>query len=484
MEIPKTELFAVLQEFNPWWSGQAIPDLPDWERTAAGQVREWAQSTQMTRSLLLTGARQVGKTTIFRQVIRGLVRNGFPPQNILYATFDHPMLRLATIERTVGAWEELYPADLHHPRMLFLDEVQSLDGWATWVKHQVDFHRGNRIAATGSATGLRDGSTESGLGRIETIPLPTLSFGEYLRLRRVDEPELPDVRSLRDLFSWTEGEFVRIAAAAQPLTAHFHEYLIRGGFPEPALQDEIARCQRLLREDIVDKALKRDMTVLYGTRRVLDLERLFLYLCYNDGGILDLGKVAGELQGITKAGVTKFVDLFEATHLIYRLKPFGYGKEVLRGRDKVYLADAAIAGAVMLMGRKLLERPGRLGNAVETAFFKHVFTRYYRQNPRFSYWRDGPKGAEVDLIAELPDRCVPFEVKYQDAEIDGQKLTGLRMFAEDREVEYAYVVTQRPQDFRVLQLTSARKGRQGVKLATKTLAIPAPLACYWLSRLP
>jgi hypothetical protein len=38
MEIPKTELFAVLQEFNPWWSGQPLHDLPDWERAAARPI--------------------------------------------------------------------------------------------------------------------------------------------------------------------------------------------------------------------------------------------------------------------------------------------------------------------------------------------------------------------------------------------------------------------------------------------------------------
>lgn len=480
MEIPKTELFAVLQEFNPWWSGQAISDLPSWERTAVGQVWQWVEDTQSRRTLLLTGARQVGKTTVFRQVIRRLLQNGFPPQNIVYATFDHPILKLSGIERTIGAWEELFPADPNYPRMLFLDEIQFIEGWQTWIKHQVDFHRGNRIAATGSASDLRDGSAESGLGRIETIPLPTLSFGEYLRLRNIAVPDLPQVRSLRDLFAWQQGEFVRVAAMAQPLTVHFHEYLIRGGFPEPALQQDISRCQRLLREDIVDKALKRDMTAFYNVRRILELERLFLYLFYHDGGILDLPTVAKELQGITKQTAANFLDLFEATHLIYRLKPYGYGKEVLRGRDKIYLADAALPGAVTLQGRKLLERPDRLGKAVETAFFKHVYTRFYAQAPQFSYWK-GPKDEEVDLIAELPDRSVPFEVKYQDTDIGGKKLKGLRLFLEKYDLDQGYVVTQRPQDFGVLELTSAQKGREKEKLKARALAIPAPLACYWLS---
>lgn len=58
MEIPKTELFAVLQEFNPWWSGQPISDLPAWQRSVGAQVWRWVEDTQSRRMLLLSGARR------------------------------------------------------------------------------------------------------------------------------------------------------------------------------------------------------------------------------------------------------------------------------------------------------------------------------------------------------------------------------------------------------------------------------------------
>ena len=82
------------------------------------------------------------------------------------------------------------------------------------------------------------------------------------------------------------------------------EWATRGrpaGFPEPALTDDLTRCQRLLREDIVDKVLKRDMTAFYGVRRVLEIERLFLYLCYHDGGILDIPTICGRPLSLTRA---------------------------------------------------------------------------------------------------------------------------------------------------------------------------------------
>jgi predicted AAA+ superfamily ATPase len=482
MNIPKPELISVLQEFNPWWSRQPILDLPEWERTASTQIKAWCNNASSNRSLLLSGPRQVGKTTLFRQAIRNLIKQGAEPSQIIYITFDHPLLKLSGIKKTLEAWEELFPGTSDKPQFLFLDEVQFIPDWQVWLKHQVDFQKQRKIAITGSASPLRSGSTESGVGRWETIKLPTLSFKEFLKLRNIEVPPIQELTSLRKLLECSPGQFAQFTAVARKLTPYFHDYLLRGGFPEPALENELQRCQRLLREDIVDKVLKRDMTALYGVRRVIEIEKIFLYLCYHDGGILDISAISKELDGVKRKLVTDHLDLFEATHLIYSLKPFGYGKEVLRGKSKVYLADAAIPGSILLLGQKLLERPDRLGNAVETAFFKHVFTRFYQDQPTFSYWQSkGRKNYEVDLIAEIGERIVPFEVKYQDKEISDRDLKGLRMFMEERDLDLGYVITRNPESLFIRQPHSTRQGHLKELINGKIIGIPACLACYWLS---
>jgi hypothetical protein len=65
--------------------------------------------------------------------------------------------------------------------------------------------------------------------------------------------------------------------------------------------------------------------------------------------------------------------------------------------------------------------------------------------------------------------------------MSGAKLKGLRRFLEERDVRHGYAITQRWEDFGVLHPTSARRGREGEKLAAKILAISAPLACLWMS---
>ena len=96
-----------------------------------------------------------------------------------------------------------------------------------------------------------------------------------LKSERYDLPEVPKIAKIPDLFNAQRSELHQMSGAAQVLTGHFHEYLVRGGFPQTALVESVPQAQRLLREDIIDKVLKRDMTALFGVRRVLELEQTF-----------------------------------------------------------------------------------------------------------------------------------------------------------------------------------------------------------------
>ncbi|MBL8471488.1 MAG: ATP-binding protein [Rhodocyclaceae bacterium] len=472
MLVSKQELLAVLAQFNPWWRGEPLADLPTWRRAAFGELREWLGDPPAPRAVLLAGARQIGKTTLMLQAVDALLRAGVPAANILYATFDHPILKLAGTDAVLQAWREREPQRAG-PEYLFLDEAQFIRDWGTWIKHQVDFNKSRRIFFTGSAMPLAEAGQESGVGRWHTIRLTTLSFFEYLQIKGVVLPALPQIKSLRELFDWPQPDLYRVTETAAPYVGHFHEYLLRGGFPQTAQIDSITQAQRLLREDIIDKVLKRDMTALFGVRRVLDLEHTFLYLCMHDGGLLDMVDLCANLE-VKRPTAQHFIELLEATHLIYRLPPHGYGKDVLRARFKIYLADAAIAPAVMLKGKSLVEDAAALGVATETAVFKHLFAHYYPQNVRFTYWR-GKKDREVDLLAEVGARIIPFEVKYRAQHTGLRDLKGLLEVCREKSISRAYVVTKSLEHFGPLPDVSDS--------STRILHIPAALLCYWMGEL-
>lgn len=474
MNISKDEIIAVLAQFNPWWQGDSVPELPKWRRAAFSELWAWVYEPPASRAVLLSGARQLGKTTLLLQVVESLLKKEVPAVNILYATFDHPIIKLAGIEAVLEAWREREPK-VEGQEYLFLDEAQFIREWGTWVKHQVDFVKNRRIVFTGSSMPLLREKQESGVGRWHTIRLTTLSFFEYLQLKKLQLPELPKVNSLRELFDWSQQDFCKISDIASPYVGHFHEYLVRGGFPQTAQVDSIHQAQRLLREDIIDKVLKRDMTALFGVRRVLELEQTFLYLCMHDGGLLNMEDLSSNLANVKRPTAQRYIDLLEATHLIYRLPPYGYGKEILRARYKIYLADAAIAPAILLKGKSIVDDPSALGIATETAVFKHLFTRYYKQSVRFSYWRGGKKDHEVDVVAEIGGHIIPFEVKYRSQHTESRDLKGLfELCKKNKSISHAYVVTKSLHDFGLLpQLETT---------STHIMRLPAPLFCYWMGR--
>ncbi len=470
MKVAQTEIFKVLNQFNPWWRGLPVGELPNWQRAAYRSLWEWVSAPPAGRAVLLSGARQIGKTTLMLQAIDALLKQGTPATNIIYATFDHPILKLAGIDVVLNAWHELIaaaPGKIY----LFLDEAQFVPDWGTWIKHKVDFRKDWRIVFTGSVMPLMSEQQESGVGRWHTIRLSTLSFYEYLKIKQINLPELPKLKSLAQLLSWDSQQCQKAAALGENYLAHYHEYLIRGGFPQTALIASITQAQRLLREDIIDKVLKRDMTALFGVRNVLDLERTFLYLCMHDGGLLDMKALCENLE-VKRPTAQNYIRYLEDAHLIYRLEPYGYGTEVLRGQFKVYLADAAIAPSVMMQGMDMLEDPEALGIATESAVFRHLFAHYYNQSVRFSYWR-GKKDLEVDVLAEIAGQIVPFEIKYRNQHTKVPNLKGLIELCQKKNIAHGYVVTKSLDDFGMLQHLP-----NGVD--TQLFKVPAALLCYWM----
>lgn len=471
MKMPKDELIPILTAFNPWWKGDAIPDLPPWKRSVFHELLDWVIKPPAHRAVMLSGPRQVGKTTLLLQTIDHLIKTGVPATNILYTTFDHPILKLAGLDAVLEAWREFTPKS-DGPEYLFLDEAQFIRDFGTWTKHQIDFTKHRRIVFTGSAMPLGNSGEESGVGRWLTLQISTLSFYEYLQIKNITLPSIPKISLISDLFKASKLEIQHISEASAALIGHFHEYLIRGGFPQTALVESIPQAQRLLREDIIDKVLKRDMTAIFGVRRILELEQTFIYLCMHDGGIQDLQTLSSNL-GIAKPTVQNFINLLEQCHLLYKLPPYGYGKEILRARYKLYLADPALAPAILLKGRSILENPASLGKSVETAVFSHLKAHNASNHARFSYWMD-PKNKELDLITEISDILIPFEVKYESQPVTNKDILGLINFCKIKgSIPFGYVVTKNVHD--VGQLNTPHEMTQ-----TKIMHIPAAIFCYWM----
>jgi len=466
-----SELLGVLQGFNPWWTGRR-PTVPSFRRLAYKVCHRHLSETNLERAVLLSGPRRVGKTTILLQIADAAVAEGVEPRGICYLSFDHPLVKIHPLPKILQLYHENVRPE-GEPVLLLLDEVQYCAEWELHLKQFIDHRPEYRILATGSASVVHPQKlTYSGVGRWITVHIPTLSFYEFLQIRGEASTDIPAAIRPVDLFRRDNRDLPLLAGLFRPLMPRFQLYLLVGGFPETARQTDTDLCQRLLREDVIERVLKRDMAALFGIRNVIELERLFIYICLNSGGIFSASGCSKEL-GAAKTTVSNHLAALEQANLIYRLQPFGTGgKKVLKARPKVYLVDAALRNAVLLRGDGILNDPNEMGTIVETTVLRHLYAYYYRDVPQVTYWRDSRKKKEVDIIVSTPSYVIPTEVKYRSDAALTEK-SGLVAFCREQDVRHAYWVTQREQDFDHRQIEGTD---------TCVLRIPAHIFVYLLGQ--
>lgn len=270
----------------------------------------------------------------------------------------------------------------------------------------------------------------------------------------IDLPQLPERLKITPMLRMTQQQRTDIVMQLSKVQNHFTRYLQIGGFPELALADNDIMAQQIMREDVVDKVLKRDLPSLYRIRNSTELERIFLYLCNVSSEIVSIEAIAKELNGVSRPTVENYIQYLESANLIYQSWPVDMaGKRVLKARPKIYIADAAIRNAV-LMDDSLLTDPVEMGKIVETAVYKHVAAFYYQQAASVGYYRGGRKNKEIDIVVEYPNTGnILIEVKYRE----GAPIPDDDAIAElCGEASAAIVVTKTASDFGVHHTKSGK----------------------------
>lgn len=451
----KEGILKVLTAFNPWWKTGAVnPKMTKtYKRFAFHEAMKRLDQNDLRRIVVLTGTRRVGKTTIQYQMIDTLLKRGVDPQKIVFISMDHPMLKLSGVNDVLECYHENIYAE--QDAYYFFDEIQYAQDWDRWLKIIYDMQPDTNVVATGSASpALIKGNQESGAGRWTVIQVPTMSFYEYCELLDLERPQLPKTLKMTQMLHMTQPERTRIMMQLQKVQNHFTRYLQVGGFPELALSDNDIMAQQIMREDVVDKVLKRDLPSLYNLRNATELERIFLYLCNVSSEIVSIEAIAKELSGVSRPTVENYIQYLESANLIYMSLPVDMaGKKVLKASPKIYIADAAIRNAV-LMDESLLTDSIEMGKIVETAVYKHVAAFYYQQATSVGYFRGGRKGKEIDIVVDKPNAYnILIEVKYRE----GAPIKDDDAIAElCAEASAAIVVTKGANDFGVHNTKSGK----------------------------
>lgn len=340
---------------------------------------------------IVTGPRQVGKTTILMQALESTET----PSH--YASADQPELR---DESWLSAqWEEgrRLASTSSRGAILALDEVQKVNGWSEVIKSEWDADRRSstelHVVLSGSAALLvQRGVNESLTGRFELIRVPHWSYAE-----------------VHEAFGFSLDEFIYF-----------------GGYPGAApLRSDEPRWAAYLRDAIVETTISRDLLLMTRVDKPALLRSLFRLVCDYSSQIVSYQKLVGQLADAgNTTTLAHYLDLLAGTGLAVGLEKHATGKvRQRRSSPKLLALDTALVTSAS--GYTFAEAKADRafwGRLTETAVGAHLWARS-GLGSELLYWRD--RGKEVDFVTQRGPSIVAYEVK-SGRRRDG--LPGLRAF--------------------------------------------------------
>lgn len=469
--LEDVQVKQLLHQYNPWWnnSGQ-MEDLPTVHRAAYHETLSTIKSKDVRRFVVLSGARRIGKTTVMRQVIAQLLSEGVAPQHIFYLSFDNPLCKLVGFPRILAEYDAMVPKD--QQKFFFLDEIQYAEDWSLWLKTLYDTRPKLNLTATGSASpSIEKGATDSGVGRWRVLRMPTLTFREYCDIEQNHANSHIKQYSLEELANMSAEEFSMLMFSMSDMQASWNRYIALGGFPELLRIQSIPRAQMLLREDVADKVLKRDIPSLCDVRNSLQLEKIFLYLCLHSGSIINMAEMCKKLEGVTMPTLIRYTQYLIDANLIYICHNASYtGKKMLSAQSKIYVADSALRNACLMISPELLSDTD-MGALVESIIYKHLLHTYGTSHQLGYLILKGKDKKEVDFAISRPtEERFLCEVKYKnDSSISHND--AISKLCSEQSTLGAFLITRNHSDF----------GHAHIEANSKPIIrIPAAVFCYLL----
>jgi predicted AAA+ superfamily ATPase len=329
------------------------------------------------RMQLLTGPRQVGKTTLLLELACELGERG------IYAAADAPEAALP------GFWERLWTraeqtARARASAVLLIDEIQHAADWASRLKSEWDRLRRRQlrvhVVATGSSSlKLATGSKESLAGRFERLTLAHWSATALSQRFGL----LPEAAS---------EQVVRMGAYP-------------GAFE---LTGDLARWAAYVRDAIVEPAIGRDILALASVRRPALLRQVFAIAAASPAQVLSLQKLQGRLQdrGALET-IAQYLHLLEDAYLVAPLEKHASRPARRRAAPpKLVTLSNALCAVVDPRGiPDAIRDSARFGAWVENACLAFA----YNSGQRVAYWREDP--LEVDGVIDGTWSSWAIEVK-------------------------------------------------------------------------
>ncbi len=378
------------------------------------------------RILVLTGARQTGKTT--------LVRRLFP--DYTYISVEDPVMRSTFSNLTAQQWKTIYPKAI-------LDEVQKEPQLIESIKSTYDQWDEPRYVLLGSSQLLlMEKVRESLAGRCTIVEIFPLTLPE-LKTTGWDDPVILSLFQ-QEVQLQLGGEylpsFLLDSNYMQKLTAYNH-YLTFGGYPAVSGADSTPAEKTEWLMNYVRTYLERDVRDLASFRDLEPFVKLQQYLALNTSSLTNASSIGKQL-GITIKTVQRYIKYFEMSYQAIVLPSWSRNanKRLIKS-SKVHYMDLGVIHAV------LNKRGGLTSNEYESAIVSEIYKQAKSIDlpVQFSFLRTHD-GREVDLLLEYQDFYYAFEIKMAErvSRTDAKHLFNLEDFL-DKPVKKAFLLSNDPE---------------------------------------
>ncbi len=363
---------------------------------------------------IITGARQVGKTTILRQLYSMLKSKD---EIVAYLNLEDKILLNdlnnnpdLIFDRVPSTPLKIIDGRSYKRIYLLIDEIQYLENPSNFLKYIYDEYEINvKIVASGSSAFYIDKKFKDSLaGRKRIFHLYPLSFNEFLNFKEENE--------LNDEIQYMLKEPKYKSRYQRNILSFLNEYLVYGGYPAVVLERDADEKKYLL-DELKDSYLRKDI-LESGVDKEVKFMILLQLLANQTGNLVNKNELA-KVLGIDNKTVEKYVYTLSKCFHIDLINPFfqNVKKELIKMK-KVYFNDLGLRNSLINNFELPVQREDK--GALFENFIYNQFRIQYNPDDIY-YWRTAD-GNEVDFVIKKGMKTgIAYEVKWDCRKFNEKK---------------------------------------------------------------
>ena len=326
---------------NPWRRGKQQKDM-SFPRTIFNAILRCLDNKEI---LIVTGSRQVGKTTVLKSMISKLLEQNTHPSAIFYFNLDddslHPYFEKYT------DFIEFINSEYKGFCYVFIDEIQRLKNPGIFLKLIHDLDLNIKIIVSGSSSlELKSKTTEHLTGRKRIFELFPFSFTEYLYTRQMNYYSTKDIPGL-------------IKFHHDDLNISLLKYIKYGGYPKVLFAETDEEKQIELKE-IYDSYIKKDVKDFLKIDNIIGYNNLVKALSNQVGNLINYNEISN-ISGLNIKTVMKYIDYLEGTYIFKRVPPwFQNSRKEISKAPKIFSFDTGLINYITSHLNKELPDKGNI----------------------------------------------------------------------------------------------------------------------------